>query len=63
MNWLHGTPSTLKPFGAYCSCSASSCSYWGVSPHFDATLTMRVTDPSSADSASGEPSSEAMGVS
>src|SRR5215218_2122639 len=46
MNWLLGTPSTVKPRSRYSSCSASSPAYWGVSPQRLATLTTRATRPS-----------------
>src|SRR5207302_8537841 len=42
MNWLLGTPMTVKPRSLYCSWMRSSPSYWGVRPHFEATLTKRI---------------------
>ncbi len=40
---MHGNPTTVKPRSPYARCSCSSCSYCGVSPHFEATLTTRTT--------------------
>ncbi len=40
-----GNPSTLKPSAANCFCRSSSCSYCGVRPHFEATLTISSTLP------------------
>src|SRR5437868_11311499 len=45
MNWLHGTPSTVKPRPDSSSYSFSSPSYCGVRPHRLATLTTRVGLP------------------
>ncbi len=44
MNWLHGTPSTVKPAARRTARgSPRAASYWGVSPHFEATLTIRLS--------------------
>src|SRR4051794_26246365 len=45
MNWLLGTPTTVKPRLRYSSCRASSWAYCGVSPHRLATLTTRAGPP------------------
>src|SRR5690606_29593179 len=45
MNWLQGTPRTVKPRSAYRSCRRSRPAYCGVRPHFEATLTMSTALP------------------
>src|SRR3954463_4772312 len=45
MNWLHGTPTTVKPRAAYSSCSASSAPYCGVSPQRLAAVTTSAAFP------------------
>src|SRR6476469_4762760 len=45
MNWLQGTPRTVKPRPAYRSCNRSRPEYWGVRPHLEATLTTRTALP------------------
>src|SRR4051794_27003179 len=45
MNWLQGSPTTVKPRAAYFSCSSSRPVYCGVSPHLLATLTSRAGLP------------------
>src|SRR3712207_1173913 len=45
MNWLHGTPTTVKPRSRYSSCSDSSAVYCGVRPQRLATLTSSAGRP------------------
>ncbi|MOA42325.1 hypothetical protein D3C78_1643650 [compost metagenome] len=56
-NWLHGRPSTLKPRSRYCWYRCSSPAYWGVRPHFEATLTTSTTLPLNGASGRSSPSS------
>src|SRR3712207_4385310 len=64
MNWLHGTPTTVKPRSRYSSCSASSAVYCGVSPQRLATLTTSAgAPPVSARSVVGSPCSVVTGTS
>jgi hypothetical protein len=56
-NWLHGTPSTVKPRSAYFFWRFSSPVYCGVSPHFDATFTSKTAVSLYCDRSAGEPSS------
>src|SRR3954468_1013309 len=57
MNWLQGTPITVKPRSAYSSCSASSAPYCGVSLQRLATLTTSAAfPPVRAPSVDGVPS-------
>merc|ERR1719239_1155384 len=45
-NWLHGKARIARPLDAARSCSSTSCLYeLSVRPHFDATLTTRMTFP------------------
>jgi hypothetical protein len=40
-NWLHGTPSTVKPRSWYRSCNRSRLRILRVNPHSDATFTIQ----------------------
>src|SRR5262249_23542214 len=62
MNWLHGKPTTVKPFDSYFFCNASSVAYCGVLPHFDATLTSITALPLKAASVVGWPLSVLIGA-
>src|SRR5450830_1404563 len=44
-NWLHGNPSTTKPWSLYCCQSCSKPLYCGVKPHLLAVLTTRKALP------------------
>src|SRR3712207_5385785 len=64
MNWLDGTPTTVKPRSRYSSCTDSSAVYCGVSPQRLATLTISAGwPPVSARSVVGWPCSVDTGTS
>src|ERR1700761_2595200 len=63
MNWLHGTPTTVRPLSAYSSASFSSALYCGVSPHLEATFTTSVAPPDNSASVVGLPSRVVRGMS
>lgn len=62
-NWLDGKPTTVKPRSAYVFCSCSSASYWGVSPHREATLTTSTTSSRCSASVVVVPSMRSNGMS
>ncbi len=53
---LDGTPRTTRPLSLYLDHSASSPSYCGVSPHWDAVFTTSTGCPLKLESGSGAPS-------
>src|SRR5690606_39805526 len=56
-------PSTSRPWSRLLSYRASSPVYWGVSPHLEATLTIRSTLPLWLARLSGVPSMRVSGIS
>ena len=58
-----GNPTTVKPRSANRSCSRCRPAYWGVSPHFDATLTTSSVLPARSPSDADWPSRVLRGMS